>query len=613
MCGIVGYIGNRNVSKVLLESLGRLEYRGYDSAGLVTLDGEDIYLSRETGDLKNLADTIAQYPVKGRIGIGHIRWATHGEPTRLNAHPHTDCDDNIAVVHNGIIENYLNLKSKLKKSGHKFRSDTDSEVIAHLIEDYMKKGAQTLEEAILCTLMDLKGTYAIAVVCKKEPGKLVAARNGSPLIVGIGEKETFIASDSPAIIPFTRKVVFLDDYQVAVVNNDGFKITNLNGNRVECNISNIDWDVTAAQKNGYEHFMLKEIHEQPKMVKNILSEKLDFKNFNLKIDEISKIKNKVLKSQQVIIQACGTSYYAGMMGELILEYFTNIHADVEISSEFRYKHFIADPDSLVISITQSGETADTLIALKKVKQKGLNTFSLCNVVGSSIARESDAVFYIHAGPEIGVASTKAFTAQLFSLYLVAIFLGVLKKIIKKDLKDNLIKELTFIPSLMKKVFEVEQQIISVANKYYDYKNFYYLGRGINYPSALEGALKLKEIAYIHASAYPAGEMKHGPISLVDENMVCVCIAPKSATYDKMISNIQEIKVRKGKIIAIATIGDETIRQYADDVIYIPNVQEIFSPLLAAVPLQMLAYYIAVKRGCSIDKPKNLAKSVKTEG
>lgn len=321
---------------------------------------------------------------------------------------------------------------------------------------------------------------------------------------------------------------------------------------------------------------------------------------------------KILKSHQTIIQACGTSYHAGMIGELILEYFTNIHADVEISSEFRYKHFIADPFSLVISITQSGETADTLIALKKAKQKGLSTFSLCNVVGSSIARESDAVFYIHAGPEIGVASTKAYTAQLFSLYLVAIFLGVLKKIIKKDLKDNLIKELTFIPSLMKKVFEVEQQIVSCANKYYNYKNFYYLGRGINYPSALEGALKLKEIAYIHASAYPAGEMKHGPIALVDENMVCVCIAPKSSTYDKMISNIQEIKARKGKVIAIATRGDENIKQFADDVIYIPEVQEIFSPLLVAVPLQMLAYYTAVKRGCGIDKPKNLAKSVTVE-
>lgn len=612
MCGIVGYIGQRNVSKVLLESLGRLEYRGYDSAGMVTLDGEDMYLSREIGDLKNLAETIARYPIKGRIGIGHTRWATHGEPTRENAHPHIDCDDNIAVVHNGIIENYLKLKAKLKKSGHTFRSDTDSEVIAHLIEYYMKKGAQTLEQAILCTLMDLKGTYAIAVICKKEPGKLVAARNGSPLIVGIGEKETFIASDAPAIIPYTRKVIFLDDYQVAVINNDGFKITNLSGSRTDCNISIIDWDVTAAQKNGYPHFMLKEIHEQPQMVKKILSEKIDFKNFDLKINELSKIKNRLLKSRHTIIQACGTSYHAGMIAELILEYFTNIHADVEISSEFRYKHFIAEPDSLVISITQSGETADTLIALKKAKQKGLNTFSLCNVVGSSIARESDSVFYIHAGPEIGVASTKAYTAQLFSLYLVAIFLGVLKKIIKTDLKNNLIREMTCIPSLMKKVFEVEQQIVSCAKKYYDYKNFYYLGRGINYPSALEGALKLKEIAYVHASAYPAGEMKHGPIALVDENMACVCIAPKSVTYDKMISNIQEIKARKGKVIAIATIGDEQIREYADDVIYIPEVQEIFSPLLAAIPLQMLAYYIAVKRGCSIDKPKNLAKSVTVE-
>jgi len=612
MCGIIGYAGPKDVSRVLLESLGRLEYRGYDSAGLATLEGEDMYLSRETGDLSNLAGTLSQYPIKGKIGIGHTRWATHGEPTRTNAHPHTDCSDNIAVVHNGIIENYVKLKKKLEKSGHKFRSETDSEVIAHLIEHYMQKGAETLEQAILCALMDLKGTYALAVICKKEPEKLAAARNGSPLIVGVGENETFIASDAPAIIPYTRQVIFLEDYQVAVVDNDGYKITNLSGKRQNLNITNIDWDVDSAQKNGYAHFMLKEIHEQPQMVKKILSEKLDFKNFDLKIEELSKIKDRILKTHQAIIQACGTSYHAGMIGELILEYFTNIHADVEISSEFRYKHFIADPNSLVISITQSGETADTLIALKKARQRGLNTFSLCNVVGSSIARESDSVFYIHAGPEIGVASTKAFTAQLFSLYLVAIFLGVLKKIIKKDLKDSLIKELTFIPSLMKKVFGAEQQVISCAEKYYDFKNFYFLGRGINYPSAMEGALKLKEISYIHASAYPGGEMKHGPIALIDEHMACVCIAPKSATYDKMLSNIQEIKARKGKVIAIAAQGDEQIKKYADDVIYIPEAQEIFSPLLVALPLQMLAYYIAVKRGCSVDKPKNLAKSVTVE-
>jgi len=612
MCGIIGYAGPKDVSRVLLESLGRLEYRGYDSAGLATLEGEDMYLSRETGDLSNLAGTLSQYPIKGKIGIGHTRWATHGEPTRTNAHPHTDCSDNIAVVHNGIIENYVKLKKKLEKSGHKFRSETDSEVIAHLIEHYMQKGAETLEQAILCALMDLKGTYALAVICKKEPEKLAAARNGSPLIVGVGENETFIASDAPAIIPYTRQVIFLEDYQVAVVDNDGYKITNLSGKRQNLNITNIDWDVDSAQKNGYAHFMLKEIHEQPQMVKKILSEKLDFKNFDLKIEELSKIKDRILKTHQAIIQACGTSYHAGMIGELILEYFTDIHADVEISSEFRYKHFIADPNSLVISITQSGETADTLIALKKARQRGLNTFSLCNVVGSSIARESDSVFYIHAGPEIGVASTKAFTAQLFSLYLVAIFLGVLKKIIKKDLKDSLIKELTFIPSLMKKVFGAEQQVISCAEKYYDFKNFYFLGRGINYPSAMEGALKLKEISYIHASAYPGGEMKHGPIALIDEHMACVCIAPKSATYDKMLSNIQEIKARKGKVIAIAAQGDEQIKKYADDVIYIPEAQEIFSPLLVALPLQMLAYYIAVKRGCSVDKPKNLAKSVTVE-
>ena len=612
MCGIIGYTGKRNVSKVIIEGLQRLEYRGYDSAGLATLDGQELYLCREVGELKSLTDTIAEYPVKGRLGIGHTRWATHGEPTRANAHPHTDCDDNIVIVHNGIIENHMQLKKKLLHTGHKFKSETDSEVLVHLIEEYWKNGAENLEQSILCALMDVKGTYALVAFSKYEPNKLVAARNGSPLILGIGEDETFIASDAPAIIPYTREVVFLDDYQVAIVTDKGFEITNLNGIPVDYNVSHIDWDVTAAQKDGYDHFMLKEIHEQPRMVKNILSEKLDFRTLELRIDELTKIKKEILSAHQVIIQACGTSYNAGLIGEIIFEYFTSLHTDVEISSEFRYKHFIAEPGSLVISITQSGETADTLVALKKAKQKGLNTFSLCNVVGSSIARESDSVFYIHAGPEIGVASTKAYTAQLFSLYLIAIFLGVLKKIIKPDLKNSLIRDLTYIPSLMNRVLSVENQIARCAEKYHAFRDFYFLGRGINYASALEGSLKLKEISYIHSSAYPAGEMKHGPIALVNEQMVTVCIVPRSATYDKMISNIQEIKARKGKVIAIATDGDDEIKKYADDVIYIPDVQEVFSPLLVSIPLQLLAYYIALKRGCSVDKPRNLAKSVTVE-
>ncbi|MFH1460539.1 MAG: glutamine--fructose-6-phosphate transaminase (isomerizing) [Candidatus Omnitrophota bacterium] len=609
MSGIIGYAGKRNISQVLLDSLERLEYRGYDSAGIATLNGKDLYLCRETGDLNNLVNTIANYPVKGKIGIGHTRWATHGEPTKSNAHPHTDCEDNIIVVHNGIIDNYLYLKKKLEKNKHKFKSETDSEIIAHLIEDYLKQGAANLEQALSCTLMDLKGSYSIVAMCKNEPRKLIAARNGSPLMLGIGDKENFITSDVPAIIPYTHKIIFLEDYQMAVVEDENFYIKNLNGDILDYNISNLNWDVNAAQKNGYAHFMLKEIHEQPMMVKKILSEKIDFKNLDLKIEELSKIKKQISKVHQIIIQACGSSYHAGMVGEKIIEYFTNVHTDVEISSEFRYKHFIAEPGSLIISITQSGETADTLIALKKARQRGLNTFSLCNVVGSSIARESDAVFCIHAGPEVGVASTKAYTAQLFSLYLISIFLGVLKKIIKKNLKNNLIKELTLIPSFMHKVLEEEEKIKDCAKKYYNFNNFFFLGRGINYPSAQEGALKLKEIAYIHASAYAAGEMKHGPIALVDQDLVCVCIAPQSMTYDKMLANIQEIKARRGKVIAIATAGDKQISKYVDDVIYIPEVQEIFSPLLVALPLQLLAYYIALHRGCSVDKPKNLAKSV----
>ena len=612
MCGIIGYIGKKNASKIIIEGLQRLEYRGYDSAGLAILNGKDLYLCREVGDLQNLIDTIKEFPVKGNLGIGHTRWATHGEPSRINAHPHTDCKDQIIIVHNGIIENFEQLKEKLLSTGHKIKSETDSEVIAHLIEEYLNNGAQTLEQAMLCALMDIKGTYAITAISRKEPNKIVAARSGSPLILGVGENETFIASDASAIIPYTRKTVFLEDFQLAVIDEQGFKISNVNGSSINYNITEIDWDVTAAQKKGYAHFMLKEIHEQPQMVKKILNEKLDFKNLNLKIEELIKIKTQILAAQQLIIQACGTSYHAGMIGETILEYFTNLHTDVEISSEFRYKHFIADQGSLVISITQSGETADTLVALKKAKQRGLNTFSLCNVVGSSIARASDSVFYIHAGPEIGVASTKAYTAQLFSLYLISIFLGVLKKIINPELKNNLIRDLTYMPSLMGRVFDVENHISRCADKYHKYRDFYFLGRGINYASALEGSLKLKEVSYIHCSAYPAGELKHGPIALVTENMVTVCIVPKSATYDKMMSNIQEIKARKGKVIAIATEGDEQIKKYADDVIYIPEVQEIFSPLLVAIPLQLLAYYIALKRGCNVDKPRNLSKGIAVE-
>ncbi|MBU1045317.1 MAG: glutamine--fructose-6-phosphate transaminase (isomerizing) [Candidatus Omnitrophica bacterium] len=612
MSGIIGYIGKKSASKIIIEGLQRLEYRGYDSAGLATLDGKDLYLCREVGDLENLINTIKEFPVKGSVGIGHIRWATHGEPSRSNAHPHTGCRDQIAIVHNGIIENYEQLKEKLESKGHKFKSETDSEVIAHLIEQYLDNGAQTLEQAMLCALMDIKGAYAIAAISKLEPNKIVAARSGSPLILGVDDNETFITSDTSAIIPYTRKIVFLEDFQVAVIDEQGFKISNINGSSVKYNITEIDWDVTSAQKEGYAHFMLKEIHEQPQMVKKILNEKLDFKHLDLKIDELMKIKTQILAAHQLIIQACGTSYHAAMIGEIILEYFTNLHTDVEVSSEFRYKHFIADQGSLVISITQSGETADTLVALKKAKQRGLNTFSLCNVVGSSIARESDSVFYIHAGPEIGVASTKAYTAQLFSLYLISIFLGTLKKIIKPELKNSLIKDLTYIPSLMSRVFDVENHIARCADKYYEFRDFYFLGRGINYASALEGSLKLKEVSYIHCSAYPAGELKHGPIALVTENMVTVCIVPKSATYDKMMSNIQEIKARKGKVIAIATEGDEQIKKYADDVIYIPDVQEIFSPLLVAIPLQLLAYYIALKRGCNVDKPRNLSKGIAVE-
>ncbi|RKY37259.1 MAG: glutamine--fructose-6-phosphate transaminase (isomerizing) [Candidatus Omnitrophota bacterium] len=612
MCGIVGYIGKRNISKVLLESLQRLEYRGYDSSGIATLDNNDLYLCRETGCLENLAATLAEYPVKGNVGIGHTRWATHGEPSKVNAHPHTDCENNLVLVHNGIIENYAELRNKLKKNNHKFRSNTDSEIIVHIIEDYLKKGAKNLEEAVICTLMDLKGAYAIAALNKNEPEKMVAAKNGSSLILGIGKNEIFVASDASAVIPYTRQIVFLEDYQIAIIEQGKFNVINLNGNNVAYNVSLVDWDIDSAQKDGYAHFMLKEIHAQPKMLKKILSEKFNSDNFSLKLSEFSKIKKYSADINQIVIQACGTSFHAGMVGKFIFEYFVNLHTDIEISSEIKYKHFIYSKKSLIISITQSGETADTLIALRQLRRKGLRTISLCNVVGSTIARESDAVFYIHAGPEIGVASTKAYTAQLFALYSIGIFLGTLKRIIKKSLKSSLIKELTFIPSLMHKVLASEQQIAACAKKYAKYNDFFYLARGINYANALEGALKLKEVAYVHASAYPAGEIKHGPITLVCKELICVCIVTESSTYEKMLFNLEEIKARHGRVIAIATEGNQEIKNYADDVIYIPYVQEIFSPLLVALPLQIFAYYVALARGCNVDKPRNLAKSVTVE-
>ncbi|MCM8814096.1 MAG: glutamine--fructose-6-phosphate transaminase (isomerizing) [Candidatus Omnitrophica bacterium] len=612
MSGIIGYIGDTSAVRVILDGLRRLEYRGYDSAGLATVCDGELFVCRQVGTLDQLDEQIRAQAVPGSAGIGHIRWATHGVPAHENTHPHTDAGDRIAVVHNGIVENYAALKKKLSSRGVRFRSETDSEIIAQLIGFYLKRGAETLEHAVHCALMDLKGNYAIAVLDKHNPEKLLAARSGSPMMVGIGEREMFVTSDAPAIIPYTRRVIFLDDYQVAVVGRSGAVITNLSGNVVDRQESVIDWDVTEAQKEGYPYFMLKEIHEQPRMIKKILLLKLDFKRLHLKLEELQAIKQKLSAAHQIIIQACGSSYHAGLIGREIFEYFSGIHTDVEVSSEFRYRDLTAGTDCLVLSISQSGESGDTLAAVRRAKQKGMSTLSLCNVVGSSISRESDSVLYLQAGPEIGVASTKSFTAQLFNLYLIAIFLGMMKRIIKRELKDSLIKELTFIPSLLKKVLGEEPLIEAIAHKYAGYRDIFCVGRGINYPCALEGAHKLREIAGEHASAYPAGELKHGPIALVDETVACVCIAPKSQTYDKMVSTMQKIRARNGRVIAIAGEGDEEIGKYADDVIFVPVVQEIFSPLVVSVALQLFAYHFAVKRGREIDRPKHLAKSVMVE-
>ena len=612
MCGIVGYIGAREAQPILLAGLKRLEYRGYDSSGIALILSKNnrLAIRKAPGKINALEKLVKSSPLSGMTGIAHTRWATHGAPTQVNAHPHQDCAGQIAIVHNGIIENYEALKMQLIKEGHVFRSQTDTEVIIHLVEKFYKN--IPLEQAVCRALKLLIGSFAIGVVSAKEPNKLVGARLGSPLIVGVGKGENFLASDVPAVLGFTKEVIFLDENEIVTLDQDNFKVSNLDGKTVFKKITHINWDIAQAEKSGFDHFMLKEINEQPKILENLINSRINKETGKIFFEEQNIPETKLKDIQEIFIVACGTAYHAGMVGKYTLEMLCGIPTQIDVSSEFRYRDLLIGPQTLVIAISQSGETADTLAGIREAKRHGASVIAICNVLGSTLTRESEGVIYTHAGPEIGVASTKAYTAQLTALYLFAFYLAEIRGILPAARIKKLLDQLRQIPSHQIEILKRQKKIAALARKHSHLGSFLYLGRNINYPSALEGALKLKEISYIPAEGYAAGEMKHGPIALIDEYRAVVCIAPSSKVYEKMVSNIQEIRSRKGKIIAIATEGDQEVRELTREVIYIPLTDEIFSPLLVVLPLQLLAYHIAVKRGCDVDQPRNLAKSVTVE-
>ena len=612
MCGIIGYIGDKPAQEILLSGLKRLEYRGYDSSGIATILSRKKALSirKSPGKIIALEKILSKKPLDGTVGIAHTRWATHGAPNQINSHPHDDCEGEIALVHNGIIENYESIKNDLIKEGHLFKSQTDTEVIVHLIEKFYTN--VPLEDAVRKALKLLTGSFAIGVIAQKEPNKLVGARQGSPLIVGLGNKENYLASDVPAILEHTKEIIYLEENEVAILSRDEVIVTNLDGKVIPKKATHIQWDIAQAQKQGYPHFMLKEINEQPAIIHNLLGARMKKEENEIAFEEQNIPLQKLKEIKDISIVACGTAYHAGLVGKYILESVCSFPVSIDVSSEFRYRNIFADEHTLVIAVSQSGETADTLAGIREAKKHGASILSICNVMGSTLARESDGIIYTRAGPEIGVASTKAYTAQLIAFYLFAFYLARIKNIASKDKIDKLIEDLRKIPKLQEIILKEQENIARLAHRHSHFGSFLYLGRNINFPSALEGALKLKEISYIPAEGYAAGEMKHGPIALIDEYRAVVCIAPESKVYEKMFSNIQEIHSRQGNIIAIATVGDEKIKELTKEVIYIPKVDELFSPLIAAIPLQLLAYHIAVKRGCDVDQPRNLAKSVTVE-
>jgi len=611
MCGIIGYIGEREAQPILLNGLKRLEYRGYDSSGmaLILTKKNTASIRKSPGKISALERLLKKRPFSGTIGIAHTRWATHGAPNQVNAHPHVDCKGRIVLVHNGIIENFEILKSRLIKEGHHFKSQTDTEVIVHLIEKFYNN--VPLEDAVREALKLLSGSFAIGVISEREPDKLVGARSGSPLIVGVGKNENFLASDIPAVLESTKDIIFLEENEVVVLTRDSYKVTDLEGKEVSKKITRINWNIDQAEKQGYKHFMLKEINEQPRIIDNLLEMRIQ-ENNGIVFAEQHIPEEKLKNIKDISIVACGTAYHAGYVGKYVLESLCGIPTAVEVSSEFRYKSLLINSDTLVIAVSQSGETADTLAGVREARKHGASILSICNVLGSTLTRESDGVIYTHAGPEIGVASTKAYTAQLAALYLFAFYLARLKKSFPEEKIKKYIDQLREVPKLMQQVLKNQNKIANLARRHSHLGSFLYLGRNINFPSALEGALKLKEISYIPAEGYAAGEMKHGPIALIDEYRAVVCIAPQSMIYEKMISNIQEIRSRKGRIIAIASEADPEIKTLTREVIYTPKIEELLSPLIIALPLQLLAYHIAVKRECNVDQPRNLAKSVTVE-
>jgi len=610
MCGIVGYIGDKDATPILLEGLKRLEYRGYDSAGIAVLTNGKITIEKESGKISQLEKLIEDDHVSGKLGIAHTRWATHGHPTKLNAHPHSDCHGRLALIHNGIIENYLSIKTKLITAGHKFTTETDTEALVHLIEEYYTDGT-SLEEAVRAALSQVEGTYGIAVISKSEPDTLVAARKGSPLVVGMGENEYVVASDVSAIISHTKDVTYLEDNEIAVINRDKVVIKTIDNLEVDKKIERISFDLEKIEKSGYDHFMLKEIMEQPQTIEDSMRGRLLQEEGAARLGGIRHELDSLVYAPQILISACGTSWHAALIGEYMFEEFARTPVEVEYASEFRYRDPVIERGSVMFVISQSGETADTLAALREAKRKGAKVMGICNVVGSTIPRESDAGVYLHAGPEIGVASTKAFTSQVTVLALITLLLARMRNM-GASKGVEIVNEMKSIPKKVAQILSNHDAVKEIARAYHKSQNFLYLGRGYNFPVALEGALKLKEISYIHAEGYPAAEMKHGPIALIDENMPVVFIATKDSTYDKIISNIQEVRARKGKIIVIATEGDKEIKHLADHVIYVPPTMEFLTPILTIIPLQLLAYYIAVLRGCDVDQPRNLAKSVTVE-
>jgi glucosamine--fructose-6-phosphate aminotransferase (isomerizing) len=610
MCGIVGYVGHRSCLPILIEGIKRLEYRGYDSAGVAIQNASGLKVVKAAGKIRELEARLAKDPPSGTAGIAHTRWATHGAPTDANAHPHSGNNGRVALVHNGIIENWAVLKSALIAEGHSFRTETDTEVLAHLVEKHLKRGLK-LEQAVGAALDSVEGTYGIAVMCEDEPGTVVGARKGSPLVVGIADGEYFLASDVAPIVSHTRQVVYLDDGEMAVLTPDGFHTATIGQVPVDKAVQEVEWDLGKIEKSGYAHFMLKEIFDQPESVRDSMRGRLVVEEGLARLGGLNMTAEEMLGIKRIIILGCGTSWHAALIGEYMLEEHARIPVEVEYASEFRYRNPIVDEGTTVLVISQSGETADTLAAMREARRKGARALGIVNVVGSTIARESDGGVYIHAGPEIGVASTKAFTSQVTVLALLTLALGR-QRAISREQGIEMARELEAIPGKIRTILERSDAVRAIAEKYSKHDNFIYLGRGTNFPVALEGALKLKEISYIHAEGYPAAEMKHGPIALIDENMPVVFLCPRDSAYEKVASNMSEVRARKGRIIAIATEGDREIATRADHVIQIPNTLPMFQPLLSVVPLQLLAYHVAVLRGCDVDQPRNLAKSVTVE-